>query len=220
MNAFARFSAIGSFPLAIYALWGFVPKQYDFKDPKGVNAATFVVDSFIEPIVGYANGISGTITFDPAKPEDTRGKIVIDAKSVRVTHATMTEHLHSPNWLDVQRFPTIEFEIKQIRNLRKTATSAAVLEEPEIRADIYHAEVVGDFTCKGITKQITVPVTLTHLPRMLQRRSRNMEGDLVVVRTEFKIDRRDFGIHGGVPLIQVGPEVTIRVSIVGVAPTS
>ena len=52
------------------------PQTFDFKDPKGVNTASFKLDAPLEAISGSANGISGTVTFDPANPGATKGKIV------------------------------------------------------------------------------------------------------------------------------------------------
>ena len=44
------------------------PIQFDFKDPKGVNNVIFKTDAVLESINGAANGVSGAVTFDPAKP--------------------------------------------------------------------------------------------------------------------------------------------------------
>ena len=42
------------------------PLSFDFTDPKGVNNAVFKLDAPLEAINGSANGIGGTVQFDPA----------------------------------------------------------------------------------------------------------------------------------------------------------
>src|SRR3954471_4307577 len=78
------------------------PQTFDFKDPKGVNNAIFKTDAVLESINGAANGISGTVTFDPANPAATKGRIVVAANSLTVPNKMMNEHLFSPMWLDVK----------------------------------------------------------------------------------------------------------------------
>jgi len=75
--------------------------------------------------------------------------------------------------------------------------------------------VVGDFQCKGVTKEITVPVSVTFLPRKAGDRMRGAEGDLLVVRTEFTIDRSDFGIKPDMGPDTVAKDIEVRASIVG-----
>src|SRR6185295_16899303 len=77
------------------------PLTFDFKDPKGVNNAVFKLDAPLEAITGSANGISGTVTFDPANPGATKGKIVVAAETLQVPNTMMKGHLHSPMWMDV-----------------------------------------------------------------------------------------------------------------------
>src|SRR5688572_5117725 len=83
------------------------PQTFDFKDPKGVNNVVFKTDAPLESINGSASGISGKVTFDPQNPGATKGKIVVDTKTLTVPNKTMNEHLHGGMWMDVQKYPEI-----------------------------------------------------------------------------------------------------------------
>ncbi len=42
------------------------------------------MDAPLESINGSGDGISGKVEFDPTKPENTKGKIILEAKSLHV----------------------------------------------------------------------------------------------------------------------------------------
>jgi len=179
---------------------------FDFKDPKGVNNITFKLDAPLESISGTASGISGTIEADPNEPENIEGKIVVDAKSLTVSNSLMQEHMLGADWLDTDKHPEITFEIKEVLNSNKAGTSGT-------------ADVKGIFTLKGISKEITVPAQVTYLPgRLADRTNGQMQGDLLVVRTNFKINRGDFGIKQGESLDKVSDTIDISLSVAGAAP--
>src|SRR4249920_3795203 len=120
------------------------PQTFDFKDPKGVNNAVFKLDAPLEAINGSANGISGTVTFDPANPAATKGKIVVASASLHVPNPMMKEHLHSATWMDVANNQEITFELKDLKNA-KTA------------GDKTTADATGTLFIKGVAKEITAP---------------------------------------------------------------
>ena len=177
--------------------------EFDFKDPKGVNAMTFYVDSTLEPIVGLATGVSGTIDFDAANVEKTKGTIVVATKSVETSNGRMTGVLHSEDWLDVKKFDTIQFAIKNVTVNSKPGKGE------------YDLTMTGDFTCHGITKELNLPVDAAFLPNELGNRMGGKKGDLLIFRTEFTISRKAFGIKKDAPSAVVGDEIDIRLGIVG-----
>ena len=171
------FSAVASLSLA-------APMDFDFKDPKGVNNAVFKLDAPLEAISGNATGISGSVSFDPAAPGATKGKIVVASSSLHLGNPMQLQHLKGDKWLDVAKFPDISFEAKELKNV-KTA------------GDTTTADARGSFTLKGVTKDITIPVKLTYLKDKLSARIPNLKGDLLVIRSTFTIKRSDYGINPG-----------------------
>jgi polyisoprenoid-binding protein YceI len=178
--------ALGAGPLVV---WG-EGREFDFKDPKGVNSMTFTLDSPLEPIVGVASGVSGQVTFDPERPEGTSGRLVVQADTLHVPQPKMKEVLHSPDWLDVKKYPEISFAFK----------------------------IAGEFTCHGVTKPLTVTVKAAYQPGKLGERVRGKEGDLLVLRSDFAIKRSDFGIKPDTPAGVVADEIQIRAGVVGGCP--
>jgi len=181
------------------------PQTFDFKDPKGVNNAVFKLDAPLEAINGSANGISGSVTFDSANPAATRGKIAVNSASLQVPNPMMKEHLHGAQWLDVSKNAEITFEAKELKKV-KTA------------GDNTSAEVVGTLTIKGVAKEVTAPIQLTYLKGKLGQRVPKLEGDLLVIRSNFTIKRSDFGINPSAPKDKVSDEIQLTLSIAGASP--
>jgi polyisoprenoid-binding protein YceI len=181
------------------------PIAFDFKDPKGVNNATFKLDAPLEAIVGSANGISGDVSFDPQNPSAVKGKIVIATESLHVGNPKMKEHLHGPMWMDVAKHPQISFETVSIKNLKNNG-------------DVTTADATGKLTIKGITREVTVPIKLTYLKDKLKARFPTLEGDLLVLRSNFTIKRADFGIMPGQMEEKVSDDIDLSLSIAGMAP--
>jgi polyisoprenoid-binding protein YceI len=181
------------------------PIEFDFKDPKGVNNVVFKTDAPLESINGVATGISGKVTFDPDNPGAVKGKIVVQASSLHLGNPMQKEHLHGDKWLDVAKYPEITFEVESAKN-------------PKTQANATTAEVTGKFGLHGVTKAITVPVKLTYLKDQLKARIPGKDGDLLVIRTSFKIKRSDFAINPGQGEEKVSDDIELNLSIAGAAP--
>ena len=183
------------------------PLSFDFADPKGVNTITFHLDAPLESISGNAKGITGRVQFDPKAPEKTTGSIQIYTSSFYVSNPTMNDHLHGLQWMDVENNPDVLFTVAALSNVETTG-------------NITSADIVGEITIKGVTRQITTNTTLTYLKGKLKARMgpRGPDGDLLVLRTKFIVKRSDFGINAGHNLEKVSDEIEISLSIAGQAP--
>lgn len=192
--------------LACSSVWlAAAPASFDFKDPKGVNNARFNLDAPLEAISGSANGVAGTILFDPADPSSAKGKITVATSSLRVPNSMMQDHMLGEKWLDASKHPEISFEAKQLKNVKTSG-------------DTTLADVTGIFTLKGVSKEITVPAKFTYLKDKLSQRVPNQKGDLLVVRADFSIKRSDFNINPGQGEDKVADKIELALSIAGAAP--
>lgn len=180
--------------------------KFDFKDPKGVNTVAFSLDAPLEAISGSANGITGEVVFDPAKPEATKGRIVVAAASMHVPNPVMKDHMHGKDWMDVANHAELVFEAEELVDVQKSG-------------DVFQAKAKGKMTMRGVTKPVTVPVKLTYLKdRLGARTNGRMQGDLLVLRAQFSVKRSDFGINPGAPTDKVSDEVELSLSLAGSAP--
>lgn len=191
---------------------------FSMKDPKGVSSILFTLDSPYEPLSGLATGIDGSVRFDPADVGATQGAVTVRTDSLRMSLDQLTQHLHSETWLKANRYPEIQFRFSNLKNVKQQAASVADIQAGA--AGAWLAEADGELTLHGVTRRLVVPVSITWFPGQLQNRVANMQGDLMVVRSNFSIRRSDFGIDGGVPETILSDRIDIQARIVGVAPES
>ena len=91
---------------------------------------------------GRFDDFSGSFSYDPAKPSDSKVDVLIKTKSINSAHAERDKHLRNKDFLNVSKYPEASF----------SSTSFKVLENGK-------AELKGDFTLMGVTKNITIDVT-------------------------------------------------------------
>ena len=181
------------------------PSSFDFKDPKTVNNVVFRTDAPLESINGTATGISGMVTFDPADPAATRGKIIVEATSLRVPNPMMEQGLQSDHWLDATKYPDFTFEVTGLDNVKTDGVKTT-------------ADVSGTFTLHGVSNKITIPVSMTFLKGKLHDRLPKLQGDLLVLRSSFSIKRSDYGINKAKFEDKVSDEIQLTLSLAGQSP--
>jgi len=113
-------------------------------------------------------------------------------------------HMRGAMWMDAEKYPEITFEAKELKNAKT-------------EGNVTTAEAVGTFTCKGVAKEMTVPVKLTYLKDKLGDRMPGAKGDLLVIRSTFTIKRSDFNINPGQMEDKVSEGIEISLSVAGAA---
>jgi len=92
-------------------------------------------------VLGRFNTFSGSFSYDPDHPSDSRVEVVVQTASIDSNHAERDKHLRSDKFLDVERYPQARF------------VSTAYTEQPDGRALLQ-----GDLTLHGVTRPIDIQV--------------------------------------------------------------
>ena len=123
-------------------------------------------------VTGSHNGsfekFSGEIHYPNNNIAQSHVLITIDTSSVKADDPKLTEHLKTPDFFDVAKFPEAKFE------------STAIAANAD-KAGMH--TVTGNLTMHGVTKSITFPATISVTP------------DVATVDAGFAINRKDFGIN-------------------------
>ena len=183
---------------------GATESVFDFKDPKNVNNIIFQMDAPLESINGSGDKISGNVTFNPEKPELTKGKITLESASLHVGNPVLKEHMHGKDWLEVDKYPTISFSLHKLHEIKKDGIN-------------YSAQAHGKMNIRNVTLDMKIPVKITFLKGMLVKRNR-VEGDLLVIRSKFTVKRDDFNIQAGNNLEKVANQIEISLNVAGAHP--
>ena len=131
--------------------------------------------------------VSGSAKYDPSDPAKDSTEVSIDANSVDTRVQMRDNDLRSPNFLDVQKYPTITFQSKQAKS-----------------AGPGKLQIVGDLTIHGMTKEVTLDVDGPSAP------IKDPWGNQRIgASASTKINRKDFGVNGAPGV--VGDEITITI---------
>src|SRR5262245_48268077 len=105
-------------------------------DPAHSSAQFTVKHLMISNVHGQFSKVTGTLDFVDTNPAVASVKTTIDASTVNTQEPKRDEHLKSPDFLDVAKFPTITFQ----------STSFRKMEDGKYK-------VAGDLTIHGVTKR-------------------------------------------------------------------
>ena len=156
-------------------------------DPNHSTAQFAVKHLGVSTVRGAFTKVSGSATYDAANPSKDSVDVTIDASSVDTRVQMRDNDLRSPNFFDVQKYPTITFKSKQA----KSAGSGKL-------------QLVGDLTIHGVTKEVVLdvdgPSAQIKDPWGNQR---------IGASATTKINRNDFGIKS-LPGV-IGDDISITI---------
>lgn len=124
-------------------------------------------------VPGYFREFEGNVKLDGKKLRDSSVEFSAVVKSVDTGINARDNHLRSKDFFEIENFPEITFKSKKVKKKGKRYL------------------VTGDFTMKGVTKEITIPLTM-YGPIKDGRDEIRMG-----VTGQTSINRRDFNVNYG-----------------------
>ena len=132
---------IGTF--AIFALSSAAWANETYKFDSSGSAIGFTVHQFLGTTHGKFTRFSGKIDIDREHPENSSVTAQIDVRSIDTHIKKRDDHLRSPEFFDVEKFPQMTFKS---RNVKRTGPQSG--------------DILGDLTMHGVTRPITLHVKL------------------------------------------------------------
>ncbi len=77
-------------------------------------SVSFKIRHVLSNVVGQFKQFEGTFVYDPQKPEAWKAMAVIQAASIDTNVAPRDKHLRSPDFFDVEKYPTITFKSTKV----------------------------------------------------------------------------------------------------------
>lgn len=149
---------------------------------KNHSQINFIADSRLLSAHGFFGKWDADVKLDATNWSASTVSISIDATSLNTRVDMRDNHLRSPDFFDVAKFPTITFK------------SVSVTKVAEGKLDI-----AGDLTIRGVTKRIVVPATAVFYEKGAGR-----------FRGQFAINRKDYGVAFDSPVNPIENEVQVQ----------
>lgn len=150
-------------------------------------------------VEGRFKDFAGVIHYDESDVTKSSVEFTAKIESIDTGVEARDKHLRTPDFFDAAKFPEMSFKSTSVERKSK---------------DRYVLH--GDFTLKGVTKQVELPFTITGAIKDPWGNTR------FGINAQTKINRRDYGITWGKALesggMDVGNEVTIELQLEALKP--
>lgn len=144
----------------------------------------------VSTVRGEFDQYAGALVGDPAKPATLKADMVIQAASVNTKVAKRDEHVRNADFLDVAKYPTIEFKGEKTEVKGKKLT------------------MIGVLTLHGVSKRVAIPYTLNGPIEDPWKNTRiGLEGSFTIKRSDYGISTFP-GVVGDELKIDIATEYT------------
>jgi polyisoprenoid-binding protein YceI len=180
--------------LAIFALsFTAISQAQTWKIDPAHSAAQFSVRHMgISTVRGQFEKVSGAVNYDPADVSKSSVDVTIDATTVNTRVEMRDKDLRSPNFLDVEKYPTITFKSKHTES-----------------AGEGKLKVTGDLTIHGVTKEVVLDVDGPTAPIKDPMGNSRMGASATTT-----INRKDFGVNGAPTMVGDELQITLDVEMI------
>ena len=187
-------AVLGALAGLVLSTAGALAATETFQFDRAHSLVGFRIRHFVSKVEGRFKDYEGVIALDRQNPGSSKVDLTIQAASIDTGNENRDKDLRSPNFFDVEKYPTITFKSTKVT--------------PK-GSDSY--DVAGDFTMHGVTKPIVVTVRHGGFVKAGKVEKAGFE------TVGFKLDRKDFGItwnravdQGG---FMLGDDVEINVQV-------
>lgn len=138
------------------------------------------------------NTIKGTLVYDPAQPAKSSVQVSMPLSGLDTHVPALDEHLKKPDFFDAAKYPEVTFK------------STRVVPEGE-----HKLKVVGELTAHGITRPVTLHVTVNKVGTQAMWKAQAAGFDATAT-----LKRSDFGMGAYVPMVSDAIHVRITVEAI------
>jgi polyisoprenoid-binding protein YceI len=130
----------------------------------------FSIRHLVSQVEGRFGKFEGQIEMDRQDLKNSQVSFSVDAASINTDNEKRDSHLRGKDFFEVDKFPTLQFKSKRV--------------QPR-GAD--KVEVFGTMTIHGVSKDMSIPVTILGV-------GPGFQGEVAGFSSDFTINRKDFGI--------------------------
>ena len=150
----------------------------------GRNNARFESDAPLENIVGTTNQVEATLMINPKDiTKNPKGMVIVNVASLKTGINLRDEHMRSDDYLNTTKYPDASFMLSGLKASTKSLENAKPV----------NATASGKLTLHGVTRQVSVPVTLVYFEENKKTGSKQ-PGNLLRVKVNFNVKLSDYNI--------------------------
>ena len=160
------------------------------------SSIVFKIRHMFSKVPGRFKKFSGTITVDPDVRDSVNATATIDVASIDTDEPKRDDHLRSPDFFDVAKFPTMTFKGGKLT---------------DINADHTKGKLTGELTIRDVTKPVVLDV------EWFGKGKDPFGNEKIAFAGTTTLNRKDFGIIWNKTLDSggylVGDDVQVEISV-------